>query len=816
MRDTIESWGYVVECGRVPWCVNPDLDSKYKIIIEVDGDRHFKCFSTPGRGTNSSMIAIQADVFKMARAQANGVSVIRICQEDAWNDRWAEWNVALRAALQSLDKPQVSFLSCDPHLYDRHREAWANAQTLLVTFPTRAEREAAHALLDDDDDDDDATNEKEEEDEDECASTISGTKRKRNESLLCVQSTMLQELLNFECNKRQRKQTKMHVLLSTGNCPGLGTGYGNQSKLLLRAILSSGNGNNTCTVWAWNYRLFQGHGQNPQSLKPMKTADFIRIAPGMQHVFDELDSAEKKQWTRRVTWMGNPYHTFPVPIERAVVNSAILNCNADMFITLQDIFMFQPGPFACTSVAYIPLHFLPIEKATARVLSDFDGIVALSGYGENLLHTLFNSSLSPSSSLKHIEMIPHGRESSVFKPLPHALGSSDIDIARTRSAKIKLRSELGWPTVSHSAQTTTAALSADEWERAPGGDGSVFIVLLIASNSEESGRKALDAQIQAFIEFARQREMQGFPRDATFLVLHAEAVRAYDLGILLQTFGEFPERPEQLEDRRGRTKTDFTRELRGQRFLISASQALGTTSDARIATMMAAADAMLVASASEGFGVPIIEVQQCGTPVVTNAVTSMPEQTILGLSAAPGQYIARSDFGSGWFLPSVPNVARALLAISQWSDAERARRAAIAVPLVNRKYDSAVVQAQWAHFLGRWERDVVKAPSIPQALSLQLQLSTLAPPRSSVKFRAWLDAGAQNFLITLSKERALYLQATRAAFGKSRQLQAERQKEKHVRVMRQHLAARLMYVRSAIQAYRAVRQSLMNTKPKTQ
>jgi hypothetical protein len=215
VRDTIESWGYVVKSGRVSWCINPetgrllpfdmlvlvrkpdlDSDAEYKIIVEVDGDRHFTCFSTPGRGTNSSMIAIQADIYKMARAQANGVPVIRICQEDVWNDRWPEWKVALRAALESLDKPEVSFLSSDLHLYDRHREAWANAQmqTQPVAFPTRAEREAAHALLDDDDDDE--TNEKEEEDEDECASTISGTKRKRNESLLCVQSTMLQELLN--------------------------------------------------------------------------------------------------------------------------------------------------------------------------------------------------------------------------------------------------------------------------------------------------------------------------------------------------------------------------------------------------------------------------------------------------------------------------------------------------------------------------------------------------------------------------------------------------------------------------------------------
>jgi len=601
----------------------------------------------------------------------------------------------------------------------------------------------------------------------------------------------------------------MHVLFSTGNAPGLGTGYGGQALLLLRAILSKST--NTCTVLTWNFSV---HG--PRALHPLATPDFIKLAPSMQRVLHQLSAEERRAWIKRVTWTGNPYASFPVPIERGVINAAIVNCKADVFCTLQDVFMFQPGPFACSSVAYIPLHFLPIEKATARVLSDFDAIVAISHYGEALLRDLFCS--SETKSIKHIETIPHGRDSRVFCPLPHAQSSADVDVAKTRAAKIALRRELGWPTVARTAQTQTAALSSDAWERAPGGDGIVFVVLLIASNSEESGRKAFDAQIAAFVEFARKREAAGFPRDATFLVIHAEAVRAYDLGKLLETFGEFPERPEQLADRRGTTCVDAQQALRGERFLVSPANTLGASHDETVAKMMRAADVLLAASASEGCGVPILEAQLCGTPVVTNATTAMPEQTLLGVSAAPAQYIARMDFGSGWFLPSVTRVAQALWTISQWGDAERARRVAATLPLVKQRFDAPIVQAQWAHFFERWERDVVHSVlhstehsehcaerSVDDGMDLQFPQLQCLPPTSSGKFKAWLDAGAQNFSIALTDERKMCLAATRALFLYEQNAQAKRKKEHETRRIRQSISERLEFVRASIQAYRTAR-----------
>jgi glycosyltransferase involved in cell wall biosynthesis len=48
-------------------------------------------------------------------------------------------------------------------------------------------------------------------------------------------------------------------------------------------------------------------------------------------------------------------------------------------------------------------------------------------------------------------------------------------------------------------------------------------------------------------------------------------------------------------------------------------------SDAELPELYARADCFLFASLSEGFGLPPLEAMACGTPVVTSAVTSLPE-----------------------------------------------------------------------------------------------------------------------------------------------------------------------------------------------
>ncbi|MDB5105072.1 MAG: hypothetical protein JWP91_2761 [Fibrobacteres bacterium] len=52
---------------------------------------------------------------------------------------------------------------------------------------------------------------------------------------------------------------------------------------------------------------------------------------------------------------------------------------------------------------------------------------------------------------------------------------------------------------------------------------------------------------------------------------------------------------------------------------------LGRVDDARLTDLYRAADCFAFPSLAEGFGLPVLEAQACGTPVVTSNVTSLPE-----------------------------------------------------------------------------------------------------------------------------------------------------------------------------------------------
>jgi glycosyltransferase involved in cell wall biosynthesis len=77
---------------------------------------------------------------------------------------------------------------------------------------------------------------------------------------------------------------------------------------------------------------------------------------------------------------------------------------------------------------------------------------------------------------------------------------------------------------------------------------------------------------------------------------------------------------------------------------------LNSISEDAMADMYRASNVLLAATCSEGCGVPILEAQLCGCPVITTRATAMWEETLLGISVKPQQWIARMDFNSGWYL----------------------------------------------------------------------------------------------------------------------------------------------------------------------
>ena len=83
-----------------------------KIIIEVDGDQHFRQVSNWRTPEDQH----DRDIYKQERAQENGFSVIRILQMDVFEDRY-DWQTRLKNTIGNIGACEVKYL-CENNEYD--------------------------------------------------------------------------------------------------------------------------------------------------------------------------------------------------------------------------------------------------------------------------------------------------------------------------------------------------------------------------------------------------------------------------------------------------------------------------------------------------------------------------------------------------------------------------------------------------------------------------------------------------------------------------------------------------------------------------
>jgi len=65
------------------------------------------------------------DVYKMKCALENGISVIRILQEDVYYNRY-DWKTALKKELYKRDTPEVVYLDNGDNIYYQHKRDMNN------------------------------------------------------------------------------------------------------------------------------------------------------------------------------------------------------------------------------------------------------------------------------------------------------------------------------------------------------------------------------------------------------------------------------------------------------------------------------------------------------------------------------------------------------------------------------------------------------------------------------------------------------------------------------------------------------------------
>lgn len=161
-----------------------------------------------------------------------------------------------------------------------------------------------------------------------------------------------------------------------------------------------------------------------------------------------------------------------------------------------------------------------------------------------------------------------------------------------------------------------------------------FVVGMVAANKGYPPRKGFPEAIAAFAGFQREHQ------DA-ILVMHTEpqgVIQGVNLPAILSHYGV----PEQAVRLSG--ANDWT---------------MAEPVD-QIARLYNAFDVLLAPSYGEGFGIPIVEAQACGTPVIVTAHTAMTE--LCGAGWLVGGQEFWSLQGAMW---RVPNIDRILWALNE-------------------------------------------------------------------------------------------------------------------------------------------------------
>lgn len=230
-----------------------------------------------------------------------------------------------------------------------------------------------------------------------------------------------------------------------------------------------------------------------------------------------------------------------------------------------------------------------------------------------------------------------------------------------------------------------------------------FIVLMVAANQSFPSRKAFPENLSGFARFHKDHP-------DSLLYLHTTRMPrgqmwdGIELDRLIHALG--------IKD-----AVKFTDEY---------TMLLGLP-DTEMAKLYNAADVLLSASMGEGFGVPIIEAQSCGIPVITTDFSSMSELTFNGVKVKPIQefWIAINTFQA---LPPIAGIHQALNIIYDQPAEDKRKAAQAARQRIIQDYSWPVIVEAWRVLLEGIEKGEKPSPERFYVCSIR-----------GVDFGAWDD-----------------------------------------------------------------------------
>ena len=170
-----------------------------------------------------------------------------------------------------------------------------------------------------------------------------------------------------------------------------------------------------------------------------------------------------------------------------------------------------------------------------------------------------------------------------------------------------------------------------------------YVVFIHCGNYETYNRKSLDTSLFAFEEFQQRHP------DA-YLVLHAWSMQKIK-GNEAQSYADFIDAPTVLNA----INIDKSRLLYNDKIVHRDL----------IEEFFAVSDVFLHGAKVEGFGLPVLEAQQRGLPVVTSAVGAMKDYTYYGISVPSVQREYFKGGGGIWNTVNTPGIVQALCDIKE-------------------------------------------------------------------------------------------------------------------------------------------------------
>ena len=270
------------------------------------------------------------------------------------------------------------------------------------------------------------------------------------------------------------------------------------------------------------------------------------------------------------------YPPFKAPYFNDCIELHAADWQADAVISLQDVWLLDN--WADKGFTWLPWTPIDCEQITPPVMKALEGCntpLVMSKHGEGLLRA---------AGWGNAQYVPFGVDLDVYKPM-------DRQAAR-KSAGLPDR----------------------------------FTVGMVAANSAFPSRKSFPEMLLAW------RDWLALGNEGT-LYIHTLLEPKYD-----QRRGLFL--PALLDSLGLKWATMDDPDGTGEASVLFPSQYrywCGDFNDLTLANLMNCFDVLFAPSQSEGFGIPILEAQACGVPVVTLNITAMPEITFSGLCLEPVQ-----------------------------------------------------------------------------------------------------------------------------------------------------------------------------------